>query len=648
MKIIVAALVLVILSACSPKQVVETPTSLRPVEGPRTKQIEPEARSLYFQAERAFSAKNYDQALRLFSQVKTKYPRGKAQAYATYRMAVIHYFREDYTTASREFESFLTKLPNSELSFDATYNWAAAEYQRNQFDRAYQVLSRLKLADIQSQGPRRAETVYALTARVAAALGNHAGVVAAHALQLQLPIEDGVRNSLETRIVDQLNQISTRATLEQLLREVNEPTTRTKITARLESLIAAEAPQVAIVPTPETIIENERRIELPSGGSSGSRTNVGVVLPLTGKFASYGKRALEGILLASKVFDPSSESSIKLFIEDSESNPLAAQHAVDELVEKHNVMAIIGPLSWKESVAVAERAGQLGIPNLSLSAKEGISEKSPYLFQNALTPRVQIESLVQFCIQNRKFRRFAVLAPNNAFGKDMTKQFWDMVELYGGKVVAHETYDPEEKDFQAHIKDLIGLSDPKFRKLEQAKLFEYLREQKAKTGKEPKVQLPPIIDFDALFIPDSPKAVAQIAPSLAYFEVNGISLLGTTEWNSDAFFRRGGKYVEGAIFPAGLHLGTRNPKTREFIQYYQQAYGTPPDLLAVQAYEAMDIVIAGIQNGRSEDRNILVNQLSRLKDFETPIGNLTFDNDRIARRKLSILMLENGGQVSEY
>jgi branched-chain amino acid transport system substrate-binding protein len=622
-------------------------------KGEAKAKIESEARPLYTQAEKAFSAKNYEEAQKLFVQVKAKFPRGRAQIYASYRLGIIYYYKEQYAFAAREFDFFLTRMPQSDLSFDALYNLAASEFQLGQYDRAYQTLGRLHISEIQAQGPRRANTVYQLTARTAAALGNNRGAVAAYALLLQSPLPDAARSDIEAKISDHLSKMNDRAELDQLQSEVHDPGTQSKIAARLE-VVAASGP---VKPTD---VLNPANLAGPGGegtitplppGTSGDRFSVGVILPLTGKYSNYGRRALDAILLASKVFNSDTGSDLRLFIRDTNSNPLISQMAVDELYSKEGVVAVIGPLSYRESVAAAERAQELGLLNLSLSSKEGISEKGQYLFQNALTPGVQLENLVKYCISEKHFSRFAILSPNNNFGKEMSNQFWDYVEKYGAHVVSAIAYAPDQTDFQSYIQQMAGLDNPKYRKVEWAKAQDYLKDlipKLPKGAREPKLRLPPVVDFDAIFIPDTPKTVAQIGPSLAYFDVAGVSLLGTTEWNTDQLYKRGGRYVEGAIFPGGLSLNSRNPRQQEFIKSYFEAFGAAPDLLAAQSFEAMELVATAMKLGGSGDRNMVVNQLANFKDFETPLGSLTFDSERIARRRVPIYTLDSGGAITEH
>jgi ABC-type branched-subunit amino acid transport system substrate-binding protein len=314
----------------------------------------------------------------------------------------------------------------------------------------------------------------------------------------------------------------------------------------------------------------------------------------------------------------------------------------------NEVMAIIGPVGWKESVAVAEKSQELGVVNLNLTAKEGISERGNFLFQNALTPKVQLENLVRFCTQTKKMKRFAILAPDNSFGEDMTNAFWELIKKSGGKVVGYEKYKPDAKDFQTSIRKLTGLEDPRTRdEKELEALTTHVKQHKEKSGKTINPKIPPIIDFDGIFIPDSPKTVAQIAASLTYFDVTGIALLGTAEWNSDLLTKRGGRHVESAIFPGGISLSSKNPRQKEFIRLYAESYGSVPDLLASQAFEAMQIVSSALHKTESTGRADLAKEITNLKDFPTPLGELSFDETRVASRKLPIFGLVPGGSIVE-
>jgi branched-chain amino acid transport system substrate-binding protein len=640
-------LFLVLAAGCASTQ--PASVSLQEEAGIKAPQVEPKARAAFNQAERLFKAKKFKNAMDSYRAIKMRYPGGAASQISSYRIGSLFYATGNYSQASAEFQSFLTAFPSSDLTFDVVYNLAASEYQQRRYDKALETLRTLSADNVRAQGPRRSEVVYQLGVDAAVAAGNRSAAVSYAASSLQLPIEDAKRGQAESVVAAQLAQISSPEELTLLLSKVSEPTTRSKITDRLAMLSAPVAlPTVAtgLAAAPAIAPLSGAPVTQLAAASSGDKTHIGVVLPLSGPNAQYGKRALDGVLLAAGVYNSSSSSDIELFIEDSNSTPAGASEAVERLVREHGVIAVLGPISWKESLAAGERAQAMGVLNLSLTGKEGLSQRGAYLFQNALTPRIQMENLVKHCIQEKRFKRFAILAPRNAFGDDMATEFAAVAKRLGGQVVGLETYDPEAKDFQDPVQRLAGVADPRYRRMESAKLDAFIKEQALKSKRPSKARLPPIVDFDAVFIPDGPRAVAQIAASLAYFDVTGVSLLGTTEWNSDLLYQRGGRLVEGALFPGGLSLNGSNANQKEFIRAFSEAYNGMPDLLSAQAFEGT-LILARVAGASGGDRNSAVNEMIRLGRFESPLGALSFDTSRIAMRVLPIFTLAPGGSIVE-
>jgi ABC-type branched-subunit amino acid transport system substrate-binding protein/TolA-binding protein len=645
---LVVAVLFVVGCATAPQPKEQAAASLTDELAVKNLQVEAPARAQFVQAERAYKARKYKVAADGYRALKSHFPGGAAAQISSYRLGSIFYQTANYPQAAQELQAFLTHFPNSELAFDVGYNLAAAEYQQGHYDKAFDTIRHMKPEMIRAQGTKRADVVYQLAAQAAGAIGNHGAVVAYHTAQLQIPVDSSRRPPLETTIVSNINQMTAVDELTQLLNQTTDPVVRGKLSERIALLSTQTTPAPAmpgVAPIPSEVSPGAAAAELTASAATTDRSHVGVVLPLSGANAPYGKKALDGILLAAGIFRNDSQN-MEIFVEDSGSNPATAAQAVEKLVNEHNVIAVIGPISYKESVAAGDKAQELGVLNLSLTGKEGVSERGTYLFQNALTPRVQMENLVKHCIQEKHFRRFAILAPENSFGEDMAGEFTAVANKLGGHIVGYETYPPETKDFQAPVQKLAGVSDPRYRKMESNKLDTFIKEQTEKTRRPSKARLPPIVDFDAVFLPDGPRAAAAIAASLAYFDVSGITLLGTSEWNSDQLYKRGGRLVEGAIFPAGLVLTSNNTKQREFVRQYADAYGGMPDLLAAQAYEAFELVARAAKSSAGS-RNSAVSELAALTKFESPLGLLSMDPSRIALRALPILSLVPGGSIVE-
>ena len=639
-----------LICGCAVKQSKVDPQGIR-MDSNVSVYIESEARGLFLQAEKDFQARNYPQSLSRYQQIRAKLPKSKAAEISHYRIGSIYYYQEEYSKSAFEFDQFLKKYPLSSFYFDAVYNLSASQYQLNQYDKVKQNLERLKRDDIRRQGAKRALTYFQLQALNALAQSDYRTAALASSHQVPFISDEANKRNLEDKISKYIEQMNSAAELQDVAANASDPQTKALASKRLAALGAEGVKTQVVNQVSDAGFFKQQRTYSPAlelgSGSKGSKRSVGVVLPLKGKFAPYGRRALDGILLAAKMFQQAGQEPFEIFVEDSGSSPSMARAALENLFYEKNVMAVIGPLNFKEGLVVAEKAQELGVVNISLASKPGVSQQGPYIFQNALTPRVQLEHLIRYCTVEQGLRRFAVLAPSNAFGRDMANEFWSQIETQGGRVVAVEFYSPTETDFQDQVKSMVGLKDVRFRKTEWTALQEYVREQKLKTGREPKPKLKPIIDFEAIFIPDSPKTVAAIAANLAYFDINEVTLMGTTEWNSDQLYKRGGRFVEKALFPGVMNPVTRSAAQRDFMRNYQEAFGAAPDLLAAQGYEAMELIAVGIQKSQSTNRADLAKQIASIQNLEAPIGMTSFDENRIANRNIPLYTLDRFGNFIE-
>ena len=373
---------------------------------------------------------------------------------------------------------------------------------------------------------------------------------------------------------------------------------------------------------------------------------IGAVLPLSGPNAPYGYRALNGLRLALGV-DGGKSSKFRLAVVDSESNPSVARRAVERLVLEDQTVAIVGSLMSRTAIPVASKSQELGVPNITLSQKDGLTDIGPYIFRNALTSRMQVQFLVHTAMEKKGYQRFAILYPNDKYGTEYANLFWDEVLSRGGVIVAAQAYEPGETDYRGHIQRLIGTFYIEDR-MEEYK--EKLRKWKADhphmsaRKKPPEDLLDPVVAFDALFIPDSVKAVGQIAPMLAVNDVQGVPLLGTNLWNTSSLIKRAGKYLSDPIFVDSFLSNDSSFQSSNFNRNYRATFGSQPNIIEVQAYDAGVMLRAALEEGvrsRSDLRGELENskfdgalgplRVTEKREVERPLVTLTVKDDKISR-----------------
>jgi ABC-type branched-subunit amino acid transport system substrate-binding protein/predicted negative regulator of RcsB-dependent stress response len=352
---------------------------------------------------------------------------------------------------------------------------------------------------------------------------------------------------------------------------------------------------------------------------------IGCLLPLSGKFAKYGNMALDSILLATGVFDPFDTNPIKLIVEDSKGDPETARRAVIKLATEDRVIGIIGPMSSVTALEAAKEAQQLRIPMLTLTQKDKITAIGDYIFRNFLTAVMQVKTLVQYSVQNLGMTSFAILYPEDKYGIEMMNLFWDEVLRWGGEIRGVESYDTKKTDFGDEIKALTGLN---------------FQDQETEEEKQK-----PIVDFDALFIPDSYARVAMIAPQLAFYDVTGIQLLGTNAWNSKELLKGDTEYLEGAIFIDGFFRNSYYPSVRTFIDRFYVAYGREPTDMEALAYDAASIIVTILQNHTMKIRNDLRDNILSLQNYPGITGTTSFLEDGDAQKSLYVLMIRGNNII---
>lgn len=367
--------------------------------------------------------------------------------------------------------------------------------------------------------------------------------------------------------------------------------------------------------------------------------SIGVVLPLTGKNAAIGAKALRGVQMGLGLNSPA--SGFRLAVMDSEGNPDNARRGVERLVKEDNAIAIIGSLLSKTAPAVAAKADELGVPTIGLSQKSGLTEIGPSVFRNALTSEMQVQHLVRTAMEDFGLKRFAIIYPNDPYGVEYTNLFWDEVLARGGSVTAVQTYNPKETDFRYPVQRLIGTY------YIEARADEYKMRAKKSTETEKKKSvrqesqaidvLPPIVDFDAIFVPDSAKAMGQISAFLSFAGVKGIKLLGTNLWNTPGLAKRAGAFANSLIFVDSF-LPAISTHAR-FFQEYKAIYNEDPGLIEIQAYDAALILRQLVIQG-SNSRESLTRELGQLKKFPGALGALNMSPEREVQRPLVALTLD--------
>jgi ABC-type branched-subunit amino acid transport system substrate-binding protein len=352
---------------------------------------------------------------------------------------------------------------------------------------------------------------------------------------------------------------------------------------------------------------------------------IGCLLPLSGPYEAYGSKALKGIMYAVTEFNSHNPNSrFEITILDTESDTRTVGQMVAELDESR-VALIIGPLVHSQEAAV--EAQKRNIPIITLTQKEGICEIGDYVFRHFITASMQVETLLSSATMNFGIRRFAVLYPDEPYGRTFAELFLSAAKKHGVSIINVVAYKPDQTDFGDQIRSMVRYKD-KVR-------GHNVRSRNSNRHQQREV----LIDFEALFIPDSSPKISMIAPQLEYHDVNGILLFGTNLWHSDELIASAGNYVQEAVVP-DIYFGNSSAETvKRFVSGYQLQFDEPPGFMEAVAYDTTKMAFQVLSGPGLVSRDDVKISLQDLASFVGITGRTIFDITGESQKDLYLLQI---------
>lgn len=319
-------------------------------------------------------------------------------------------------------------------------------------------------------------------------------------------------------------------------------------------------------------LENASRINI---------SNIGLVLPLSGEKASFGQKALSGIDTGLKVLGLNED--LKVHTKDSIDSPAQGSQAVLELIREERVSLIIGGLFPESAKAEYLEARKYGVLYISLSQinlpKE---EKNHHLIEVQGSIESQVEALLSDKMIETFGSRVGVIFPDNEGGKAYVDEVWRKANQKSLKITSVASFPKNVHDYRDTAKLFLGLKYPRERSEELAILDDVYSHEKSSIRR---VQtLPPVQDFDWLFLASYPHEAIQIIPTLGYYDAQGIKVIGGPSWVSKSLVRE--QKNLGVLYFIGDDPEDLN---QEMLNKFREIYGKPASLIEILALDAMKI-----------------------------------------------------------
>ena len=376
----------------------------------------------------------------------------------------------------------------------------------------------------------------------------------------------------------------------------------------------------------DQIIKEDRYLTPPPPPLRSNVPRVALLLPLSGPHSNLGQAFLNAAQLALFHF---ADKEFELIPQDTMGTPLGAADAA-ALAIGDGASLILGPLFSSSVTAIKDAVIAAGISVISFTNDRDVA--STNIFTMGFLPSEQVERIVGFAFK-KGLRNFALLAPENRYGEEVSRTFALLANTLGITVTNVAFYDPNSGDFGPVVRNLANYDKRRKNLIEQRKVLAERDDEIAKNALKKLENLQTLGDlpFDALMVADGGERLQAIAALLPYYDIDPkkTRLLGTELWDNK-------KLTSEPALAGGWFVAPPKKERQSFIKNYIEMYGSAPPRLATLAYDATALAAVFVKSDGSFDPA----ELTTPEGFGGRDGIFRFSTQGYSNRGLSVYEIE--------
>jgi branched-chain amino acid transport system substrate-binding protein len=361
--------------------------------------------------------------------------------------------------------------------------------------------------------------------------------------------------------------------------------------------------------------DQKRNKSTGTGGSTGGTPSTGAILighygSMTGAQATFGSSTDNGIRLAVEERNAAGGvkgRKIEVKTLDTAGKAQEAGSAVTRLITQDHVVALLGEVASKLSIAGGEVAQHYKVPMITPSStNEVVTQIGPMISRVCFVDGFQGYVGAKFAHDDLKATKVAILYDQaNDYSIGLAKNFKEAFVKMGGTITSEQTYKEGDSDHSAQL-GTIRDSNP-----------------------------------EAIFLPGYYTDVANIARQARKVGIKA-PFLGGDGWDSTKLTELGGDAIEGSYYSNHYSHEDTRPEVTTFVSTYKAKFGSVPDGLAALGYDAARVLFDAMERAPSLGGEDLAKAIAETKDFPGVTGKITMDANRDAHKQAVVLQIKGG------
>ena len=317
-------------------------------------------------------------------------------------------------------------------------------------------------------------------------------------------------------------------------------------------------------------------LAISSGAMAAAPIRIGALFAVTGPASFLGEPEKNTLELLVKENNEKSGVKIELVVYDTQGDATKAVQLANKLIKNDKVLAIIGPSTTGETMAIIPLVEKEQIPLISCAA--GIKITDPvkkWVFKTPANDHVAAEKILDYAARLKQ-RNIALLTVSDSFGSSGREQLKALAARKGFTVVADEVYSPKDTDMTAQLTKIRGIKPDAI----------------ICWGTNPG---PAVIT----------RNVKQLGIKIPLYMSHGVASKKYIEL-------AGADAAEGVVLPAGkLAVYDKLKKNdsqlkvlKDYDSSYKKAYGVEASTFGGYAYDAFHLILAALKKGEATTANV--------------------------------------------
>ena len=358
------------------------------------------------------------------------------------------------------------------------------------------------------------------------------------------------------------------------------------------------------------------------GASNGNTVKLGGNFELTGNVAAYGSAMDNAVKLAVEQKGKLLDKELKYVSYDNKSEKTEVASVAKKLVSE-KVVGVVGPATTGDAQVSIPIMEQAKIPAVfPATTGDGITlkdAKNPesvydYIFRVCFSDNYQGVVGAGFVSQKFPNAKVAILQDSASdYSKGLSEAFEKTYTdaKIGGQIVAKETYQSKDTDFQAVLTSLKSKS------------------------------------FDVLYIPGYYEEVGLIIKQARELGITQ-PIVGGDGLSSEKLVELAGNKANltNVFYTAHFSAKSTDADVQAFIKAYKEKFGTTPDSFSALAYDAAQLLMKAIEKAGSTDAQAIKKALAESTDFDGVTGTFTMGKDHTPVKSTVVIEFQNGEEVS--